>query len=63
MTRRLVAVVSRPRPDLVGIGVGGEHVEGPAVVELPEATCLVSDGWAGEPDSHGTLVLERTWTP
>jgi N-methylhydantoinase A len=61
VTRRVVAVVSRPRPGLRG--VGGERVEGPAVVELPEATCFVSDGWAGEPDSGGTLVLERTWTP
>jgi N-methylhydantoinase A len=58
VTRRIVATVSRPRPDLPA--GGGERVEGPAVVELPGATCLVPAGWAGEPDAHGTLVLERT---
>jgi N-methylhydantoinase A len=41
----------------------GASVAGPAIVELPEATCLVRPGWAGEPDAAGTLVLERTWTP
>jgi N-methylhydantoinase A/oxoprolinase/acetone carboxylase beta subunit len=40
----------------------GEAVSGPAIVELPGATCLVRPGWAGEPDDAGTLVLERTWT-
>ena len=58
VTRRIVATVSRPRPELPA--GGGERVEGPAVVELPEATCLVPAGWAGEPDAYGTLVLERT---
>jgi len=37
-------------------------VTGPAIVELPGATCLVRPGWAGETDAGGTLVLERTWT-
>jgi N-methylhydantoinase A len=60
VTRRIVATVSRPQPELAA--GGGEPVEGPAVVELPEATCLVPEGWAGEPDAHGTLILERTWT-
>ena len=41
----------------------GAAVAGPAIVELPEATCLVRPGWAGEPDAAGSLVLERTWTP
>jgi N-methylhydantoinase A len=41
----------------------GVAVTGPAIVELPEATCLVRPGWAGEPDATGTLVLEREWTP
>ena len=58
VTRRIVATVSRPRPELRA--GGGERVEGPVVVELPGATCLVSAGWAGEPDAYGTLVLERT---
>lgn len=40
----------------------GTAVAGPAIVELPEATCLVRPGWAGEPDAAGTLVLERAWT-
>ena len=29
------------------------------VVELPGATCWVPDGWRGETDPHGTLVLRR----
>jgi N-methylhydantoinase A len=58
VTRRIVATVSRPRPELPA--GSGERVEGPAVVELPGATCLVPAGWVGEPDAHGTLVLERT---
>lgn len=37
----------------------GGLVQGPAVVELPEATCLVRPGWRGAVDSVGTLVLER----
>jgi N-methylhydantoinase A len=41
----------------------GTAVAGPAVVELPGATCLVRPGWAGEPNADGTLILERTWTP
>src|SRR5262249_59306654 len=41
----------------------GAAVSGPAIVQLPQATCLVRPGWAGEPDAAGTLVLEREWTP
>ena len=37
----------------------GSRVEGPAVVEFPEATCLVRPEWAGAVDDVGTLVLER----
>ena len=37
----------------------GSRVEGPAIVELREATCLVRPGWAGAVDEAGTLVLER----
>ena len=61
VSRRIVATVSRARPDLSGLG-RGEAVTGPAVVELPEATCLVREGWSGTPDPAGTLVLERSWT-
>ena len=38
----------------------GRSVRGPAAVELDGATCWVPDGWAGQTDAHGTLVLERT---
>ena len=34
-------------------------VAGPVLLELPGATCWVPDGWAGETDEHGTLVLAR----
>nr|MBA2524601.1 hydantoinase/oxoprolinase family protein [Pyrinomonadaceae bacterium] len=37
----------------------GSAVTGPAIVEFPEATCLVRPEWAGEVDDVGTLVLER----
>jgi N-methylhydantoinase A len=47
--------------DLPVVGPGSA-VTGPAIVELPGATCLVRPGWAGETDAGGTLVLERTWT-
>ena len=32
---------------------------GPELVVLSGATCWVPDGWAGETDEYGTLVLER----
>ncbi len=38
----------------------GARVRGPAVVEFPEATCVVRPGWAGTVDEVGTLVLVRT---
>jgi len=37
----------------------GSTVQGPAVVEFPEATCLVRPGWSGVIDQLGTLVLTR----
>ncbi|MCV2393966.1 hydantoinase/oxoprolinase family protein [Actinotalea sp. M2MS4P-6] len=37
----------------------GSVVTGPAVVEMPEATCLVRPGWRGVVDDVGTLVLSR----
>src|SRR4051794_24484565 len=37
----------------------GSRLEGPAVVQFAEATCLVRPGWAGTIDDVGTLVLER----
>jgi N-methylhydantoinase A len=38
----------------------GSRVEGPAIVEFAEATCLVRPGWSGAVDDVGTLVLERS---
>ena len=38
----------------------GDTVDGPAVVELPEATCVVRPGWTSTLDDAGALVLERT---
>lgn len=40
----------------------GSRVEGPAVVEFPEATSLIRPGWRGVIDETGTLVLERATT-
>jgi N-methylhydantoinase A len=37
----------------------GSAVEGPAIVEFPEATCVVRPGWSGSVDDAGTLVLEH----
>jgi N-methylhydantoinase A len=37
----------------------GSKVEGPAIVEFPEATCVIRPEWRGDVDEVGTLVLER----
>jgi N-methylhydantoinase A len=37
----------------------GTRVEGPAVVELAEATLLVPPGWSGEVDPTGTIQVRR----
>ena len=58
----LVAVrtsVLTPGPRLELLGTGLRRVAGPHLVELPGATCWIPDGWAGETDEHGTLVLTR----
>ena len=44
--------------DRTAMGAGSE-VDGPAIVEFPEATCVVRPGWHGRVDDVGTLVLER----
>ena len=36
----------------------GSKVEGPAIVEFAESTCVVRPGWRGVVDEVGTLVLE-----
>ncbi len=51
-TWREVPVLDRAR-----MGRGSE-IEGPAIVEFPEATCVVRPGWRGIIDEVGTLVLE-----
>jgi N-methylhydantoinase A len=43
-----------------GEPAGGTRVEGPAIVELPEATAVVPPGWRGEVDASGALRMERT---
>ena len=37
----------------------GSGVEGPAIVEFKESTCVVRPGWQGSIDNVGTLVLEK----
>jgi N-methylhydantoinase A len=43
---------------LRGIQAPGTRIEGPAVVELPEATLLVPPGWSGAADATGTIRIE-----
>ncbi len=38
----------------------GDGIGGPAVVEFAEATCLLREGWAGQVDGAGSLVLEQS---
>ena len=49
----------RPGPALELRAAERRRVSGPELVVLDGATCWVPDGWAGETDAHGTLVLER----
>jgi N-methylhydantoinase A len=37
----------------------GEEIEGPAIVELPESTLVVPEGWSGKVEAAGTV---RLWT-
>jgi len=48
-----------PGPDLTLTAVSRKRVAGPALVELDGATCWVPDGWSGETNDDGTLVLAR----
>ena len=50
--------VEVPILDRTTLGAGSE-VEGPAVVEFAESTCVVRPGWGGKIDEVGTLILER----
>jgi N-methylhydantoinase A len=40
-----------------------DRVEGPAIVELPEATLAVPPGWSGGADDEGTIAIARTDGP
>jgi N-methylhydantoinase A len=43
---------------LTGTGLPpGTRVEGPAVIEFPETTCLIPPGWSGEADDQGVVTL------
>jgi N-methylhydantoinase A len=44
---------------LCGIPGPGASLAGPAVVELPESTLLIPDGWTGSVMDTGTIKLER----
>jgi N-methylhydantoinase A len=37
----------------------GERLDGPAIVEFDEATCVLRPGWSASADDAGTLVVER----
>jgi N-methylhydantoinase A len=45
---------------LQGAPAPGTELEGPAVVELAEATLLVPAGWQGEVDDGGSIHLRRS---
>ena len=48
-----------PAPELALQASARRTVAGPALVELPGSTCWVPDGWSGETNADGTLVLGR----
>src|SRR5215216_2082862 len=50
--------IAVPVLDREKIGEGSE-VEGPAIVEFRESTCVVRPAWRGVVDGVGTLVLEK----
>jgi N-methylhydantoinase A len=48
-----------PGPEISLAAAERHTVAGPELVELPGATCWVPDGWRGETNADGTLVLTR----
>jgi N-methylhydantoinase A len=44
---------------LRGIPAPGTHVDGPAVIELPESTLLIPPGWNTDVDDTGTIKMTR----
>ncbi|MEN9202811.1 MAG: hydantoinase/oxoprolinase family protein [Thermostichus sp. DG_1_6_bins_120] len=47
-----------PVYDRLRMGVGFQ-LQGPAIVELPEATAVIEAGWQGQVDPVGTLILSH----
>jgi N-methylhydantoinase A len=52
-------VETTPGPDVSFLATRRHKVRGPELVELDGATCWVPDGWHGETNDDGTLVLIR----
>jgi N-methylhydantoinase A len=48
-----------PGPEISFAATAGDQVTGPVLVALPGSTCWVPDGWRGETNDDGTLVLTR----
>jgi hypothetical protein len=46
-------------PDVAFGAAPPQRVTGPCVLELAGATCWVPEGWHGETNDDGTLVLTR----
>jgi N-methylhydantoinase A len=46
-------------PEVALAGASPRAVRGPELVELPGATCWAPEGWHGETNDDGTLVLSR----
>jgi N-methylhydantoinase A len=59
VTIRVSEVEPGPPVEFEAPSTGAGRLEGPAVVALPEATLVVPEGWSGETDATGTIVLER----
>ena len=59
VTVRATARVTGPA---VALGEPEDHetIEGPTVLRLAEATLAVPEGWSGETDDDGTVVLHRS---
>lgn len=48
-----------PGPDVSLTAMARDEVSGPVLKELPGSTCWVPEGWRGETNADGTLVLAR----
>jgi hypothetical protein len=46
-------------PDVSFLATDRHELDGPQLVELDGSTCWVPDGWHGETNDDGTLVLTR----